>query len=114
MTELLDMAIEAHGGMDRWTEIRSIDLKLSIGGGLWQYKGLPEGLDGVHMHIMVFTDASLDNDVAYSHQNAGRTREVGAFRRTDYDAAERWHDDATERRVVEAVMSARQKDGASL
>jgi hypothetical protein len=51
MTELLDLAIKAHGGMDRWTEIRSIDLKLSIGGGLWQYKGLPEGLDGVHMHI---------------------------------------------------------------
>src|SRR5258708_38472403 len=54
-----------------------------------------------------FTDGALDNDVAYSHQNAGRTRQVGAFRRTSYDTAQGRHDDAAERHVVEAVMGAR-------
>src|SRR5262245_31027441 len=44
MIPLLKLAIEAHGGLERWHQVHGIDLKLTIGGGFWQLKGLPQGL----------------------------------------------------------------------
>jgi hypothetical protein len=44
MVPLLKLAIEAHGGLERWRQVHEIDLKLTIGGGLWQLNGLPQGL----------------------------------------------------------------------
>src|SRR5260370_28445641 len=46
MIPLLALALDAHGGLTRWRQVKSIDLKLSIGGPLWHAKGLPQGLDG--------------------------------------------------------------------
>src|SRR5260221_14588614 len=51
MIPLLKLAIEAHGGLERWREVHGIDLKLRIGGGLWQLKGLSQGLVDVALHI---------------------------------------------------------------
>jgi hypothetical protein len=51
MIPLLKLAIEAHGGLERWREVHGIDLKLTIGGGLWQLKGLPQGLVDVALHV---------------------------------------------------------------
>jgi hypothetical protein len=42
---LLELALDAHGGLTRWRQVKSIDLKLSIGGPLWHAKGLPQGLN---------------------------------------------------------------------
>jgi hypothetical protein len=50
LPDLVNVAIEAHGGLSRWCQIKSIDLKLSIGSGLWQLKGLP-WLRDVSLHI---------------------------------------------------------------
>ena len=36
MSELLDLALRAHGGLSRWREIEAFQLKVSIGGGLSQ------------------------------------------------------------------------------
>jgi len=44
MKDLLTRAIDAHGGLSRWREIEAFQLKVSIGGGLWRLKGLPDGL----------------------------------------------------------------------
>ncbi len=44
MIPLLELALDAHGGLTRWRLVKSIDLKLSIGGQLWHAKGLPQGL----------------------------------------------------------------------
>jgi hypothetical protein len=44
MKDLLSRALEAHGGLSRWREIEAFQLKVSIGGGLWRLKGLPDGL----------------------------------------------------------------------
>jgi hypothetical protein len=41
MSNLLDRAIEAHGGMERWNEIRSIDVDFNFNGGLLDLKGYP-------------------------------------------------------------------------
>jgi hypothetical protein len=51
MIPLLKLAIEAHGGLERWREVHGIDLKLTIGGGLWQLKRLPQGLVDVALHV---------------------------------------------------------------
>ncbi len=51
MNELLELALGAHGGLERWREVQTIDLKLSITGGLFRIKGFPEGLPNVSMHI---------------------------------------------------------------
>src|SRR6516225_2528970 len=40
-------ALDAHGGLSRWREIEAFQLKVSIGGGLWRLKGLPDGLRDV-------------------------------------------------------------------
>src|SRR5260370_19945430 len=44
MKDLLTTALDAHGGLSRWREVEAFQLKVSIGGGLWRLKGLPDGL----------------------------------------------------------------------
>ena len=51
MIPLLKLAIEAHGGLERWHRVHRIDCKLTIGGGLWQLKELPQGLVDVALHV---------------------------------------------------------------
>jgi hypothetical protein len=50
MIPLLELALDAHGGLPRWHQVESIDLKLSIGGQLWHAKGLPQGLN-IALHV---------------------------------------------------------------
>lgn len=51
MIPLLKLANEAHGGLERWRQVHGIDIKLTIGGGFWQLKGLPQGLIDVALHV---------------------------------------------------------------
>jgi hypothetical protein len=98
MTELLDLAIKAHGGMGRWTEVRSIDLKLSIGGGLWQYIGLPEGLDNVHLHIKA-------HEPSVSITPFGDARTISHLATSGHFTPERvWIEDASGNLVSELQM----------
>ena len=39
MGHLLQAAIAAHGGLDRWNSYRKVSLDLSVGGALWDFKG---------------------------------------------------------------------------
>src|SRR5258706_16061645 len=39
MSHLLQAAIAAHGGLDRWNSYRKVSLDLSVGGALWDFKG---------------------------------------------------------------------------
>jgi hypothetical protein len=41
MNDLLAMALEAHGGIERWNEFKSLRAELSIGGAIWQIKQQP-------------------------------------------------------------------------
>ncbi len=47
MTDLLDLAVRAHGGLDRWREIRSIRVAASITGAIWFVKGQGDALKDV-------------------------------------------------------------------
>ena len=40
MSELLDLALQAHGGLDRWNEFHKITATIVGGGGLWPLKGI--------------------------------------------------------------------------
>jgi len=40
MTELLDLVLQAHGGLDRWNEFQKITATIVGGGGLWPLKGI--------------------------------------------------------------------------
>lgn len=39
MSQLLDVAVKAHGGLEAWSRLRSVWVDLSIGGALWDLKG---------------------------------------------------------------------------
>jgi hypothetical protein len=41
MSELLDAVIIAHGGLDRWNAVRSVDVTFNFSGGLLDLKGFP-------------------------------------------------------------------------
>jgi hypothetical protein len=47
MSELVDLAVEAHGGPRRWAEISRFRLAMSIRGAIWAMKGKPGLLDDV-------------------------------------------------------------------
>jgi hypothetical protein len=52
MNELLELAIAAHGGIERWTAIEQITAEVSIGGGLWAAKGQAGVLDNVMVQVV--------------------------------------------------------------
>jgi hypothetical protein len=41
MSDLLKMAVEAHGGIERWNEFDTLRAELSIGGAIWEVKQQP-------------------------------------------------------------------------
>jgi hypothetical protein len=47
MTELLDLAVKAHGGLERWNKLKTIKVAASITGGIWWVKGKPDVLKNV-------------------------------------------------------------------
>ena len=51
MSELLDLALTAHGGQDRWRRIHSLEARLSLTGALYKAKGFPDGVPNVTMTV---------------------------------------------------------------
>ncbi len=49
MSELRDLVIDAHGGIERWNKVKTIEGDMSITGGLWARKGWPLALKNVHV-----------------------------------------------------------------
>src|SRR5229473_1664161 len=44
MTDLLDLTLEAHGGLKNWKSVTGVDLRLTLGGYLFEIKQHPDGL----------------------------------------------------------------------
>jgi hypothetical protein len=38
MRELLDLALRAHGGLERWREVQSLDVRVSLTGALYRLR----------------------------------------------------------------------------
>ena len=47
MTELLNLALKAHGGLDRWNTVKAIKVAASITGAIWYVKGKADFLKNV-------------------------------------------------------------------
>jgi hypothetical protein len=47
MNELLKLAVDAHGGLDRWNRLKTITASMSITGGIWHLKSRPDVLKDV-------------------------------------------------------------------
>jgi hypothetical protein len=42
MSDLLDLALDAHGGLKRWSGVRILTAKLAAGGPFWGQQGFPD------------------------------------------------------------------------
>jgi hypothetical protein len=49
MNELLELAVKAHGGLQRWGNVKSLKMQASITGGIWYLKGKPDYLKDIVM-----------------------------------------------------------------
>jgi hypothetical protein len=49
MTPLLQLAVSAHGGLERWNQVRTIVASASITGAIWAVKGQPDYLTNIVM-----------------------------------------------------------------
>ncbi|WP_409189248.1 hypothetical protein [Bradyrhizobium sp. RDM4] len=68
MSDLLELVIEAHGGMSRWKRVRSISATVSISGALMTLKGFPEVLKDVTVSI----DTGTPRTVVQPYGGIGR------------------------------------------
>jgi hypothetical protein len=64
MGDLLDLALAAHGGWDRWQHISKLRASASVGGGLWAVKGK----DGVLDNLVVEVDCHRQHAVFISSE----------------------------------------------
>jgi len=55
MNDLLKIALEAHGGLDRWNKVKSIKIEASITGAIWYVKNKPDYLKNIVMAADVMT-----------------------------------------------------------
>ena len=62
MNELLELAVAAHGGLDRWHSYCNVSLELSVGGVLWELKG----------QAGLFADATYEADTHTQRATLGR------------------------------------------
>lgn len=68
MTNLLDAAIDGHGGWERWEKLKKLTAKVSVGGGLWPVKGKGGILD----HVQVEIDCHRQRTVFTPFMDAGK------------------------------------------
>ena len=51
MNELLNLAVKAHGGLERWNKVKSVKVAASITGAIWFVKSKGDALKNVVMTI---------------------------------------------------------------
>ncbi|MCW2907054.1 MAG: hypothetical protein JWL68_1843 [Actinomycetia bacterium] len=51
MNDLLESALAAHGGLDRWNQVKSITVDASITGAFWHLKGKGDALKDVRLEV---------------------------------------------------------------
>ena len=51
MDDLLETAVTAHGGLDRWNQITLITVDASIGGAFWSFKNQSDALKQIRFEV---------------------------------------------------------------
>ena len=62
MSDLLELALKAYGGLERWNSFQSIAIELSVAGVLWDLKG----------QAGLFSDARYEADTHTQRATLGR------------------------------------------
>jgi hypothetical protein len=66
MNELLKLAVEAHGGLDRWNQFKTLKARISVTGALWQLRGQPNLLNDLyiesHLHEQKMKTRIISDD----------------------------------------------------
>jgi hypothetical protein len=70
MNDLLQVAVDAHGGLSRWNQLKRVRANLSITGAIWQMKGKPDVLEDVSI------EAELHKERLITHFNRQGKRTV--------------------------------------
>jgi hypothetical protein len=73
MSDLLDLAVAAHGGWERWQQLKSVSAHVSVGGAVWPLKGWTD----------VFADARFTIDPHRQRTEYSRFGDAG--RRSIYE-----------------------------
>jgi hypothetical protein len=90
MSDLLETVIDAHGGLERWSQLETVSTRLLQGGALWALKGQAGVLDDV------VVTASL-------HQERASHRPFGAADRRSFFTPERVAIESDDGTVLEAL-----------
>jgi hypothetical protein len=51
MNDLLNLAVKAHGGLERWNKVKSVKVAASITGAIWFVKSKGDALKNVVMTV---------------------------------------------------------------
>jgi hypothetical protein len=70
MNDLLEVAVNAHGGLSRWNQLKTVRAGLSITGAIWQMKGKPDALKDLSI------EAQLHKESLTTHFNGQDKRTV--------------------------------------
>jgi hypothetical protein len=53
MSDLLTLALKAHGGIERWKQIRKVTAQVSVAGALWEAKGQAGALQKLRIEALL-------------------------------------------------------------
>lgn len=85
MSDLLESAVAAHGGMDRWKQVKSITVDAAIGGALWALKNQADALKDVRVEVdtgrerLTMDFAGLDRQAIFEPRRVVLQRRDGAL-----------------------------------
>jgi hypothetical protein len=51
MSRFLEAILKAHVGLENWRKVERLEARVSLTGGLYQLKGIPEGVPNVTMSV---------------------------------------------------------------
>jgi len=112
MSDLLDLAIEAHGGLARWNEFQRLTVDVSVGGAVWALKGQPNLFDDnryeAQTHVQqatIYRVGAPDRLVRFTPQRLSLETESGELIQTRDDprAAFQGHTNETQWDVLHAA-----------
>ena len=88
MTTLLETVIEAHGGLERWSQLDAVSVHGANGGALWALKGHPGVLDDVFVRASLHEERESHHPFGGPERRSAFTPERVAIETTNGDVVE--------------------------
>jgi len=91
LDNLLTSAIEAHGGLNAWTRLQSLHANVSVGGALWDLKGVPGLFKNIHVELKLHSQhvithlVDLDERIIFTPKQMSLESKTGKILGTRID-----------------------------